>query len=112
LIKTPQNIAILFNQQLAARSIPEQSRSHFCKWLRFYLDFCHKYGFISSEKSSLADFIDKLKEKNRTFTINNRLPRRFPSTMISYQPEIKDRKVRVTKSMEKTGLGQRYGRKS
>jgi len=38
---------------------------HYRKWLRYYLDFCQKYGFQSDTKS-LPHFIKKLKEKKQT----------------------------------------------
>jgi len=36
---------------------------HYRKWLRYYLDFCQKYGFRQSDTKSLPHFIKKLKEK-------------------------------------------------
>ena len=48
------------------KKIPEKSRFYYTKWLRYYLDFCFKYGFNQSNKESLACFIKKLKEKNQT----------------------------------------------
>ena len=34
--------------------------------LRWYFDFCHKYGFSKSNPQSLPKFIRKLKEKRQT----------------------------------------------
>jgi len=39
---------------------------YYRKWLRYYLDFCQKYGFIQSDTKSLPHFIKKLKEKKQT----------------------------------------------
>lgn len=36
------------------------------KWLRFYLDFCAKYGFVSEAVSSREPFLDKLRKKKQT----------------------------------------------
>jgi hypothetical protein len=36
------------------------------KWLRYYLDFCLKYKFNQSDKESLPEFLNKLREKNQT----------------------------------------------
>ena len=36
------------------------------KWLRYYLDFCHKYGFENSKKQGLSHFIKKLQDKRQT----------------------------------------------
>jgi hypothetical protein len=34
--------------------------------LRYYLDFCLKYKFNQSDKGSLPEFLNKLREKNQT----------------------------------------------
>ncbi|MBI1987083.1 MAG: phage integrase N-terminal SAM-like domain-containing protein [Nitrospinae bacterium] len=38
----------------------------YAKWLRYYLDFCHKYHFPPQQRGSLAPFLQKLEEKNQT----------------------------------------------
>jgi hypothetical protein len=38
---------------------------HYKKWLRYYLDFCHKYNFKPADKKSFPSFNDKLKAKNQ-----------------------------------------------
>ena len=55
-----------FKASLLKNKIPEKYHTHYLKWLRYYLDFCHKYGFDESSPQSLPDFIKKLKEKNQT----------------------------------------------
>jgi len=50
---------------LVSKSIPEGVHAHYLKWLRYYLDFCHKYGFNESIPQSLPDFIGKLKKKKQ-----------------------------------------------
>ncbi|MFC1813765.1 hypothetical protein ACFL03_13855 [Thermodesulfobacteriota bacterium] len=39
---------------------------YYRKRLRYYLDFCQKYGFRQSDTKSLLHFIKKLKEKKQT----------------------------------------------
>jgi hypothetical protein len=46
-------------------SIGRELRPHFRKWLRFYLDFCSKYGHSPRSKSSSPLFMAKLASKNR-----------------------------------------------
>ena len=46
--------------------MPENEQHAFIKWLRYYLDFCHKYGFNKNDPGSLSCFIDKLKSKKQT----------------------------------------------
>ncbi len=52
----------LFSQ----RNVPAYTHNAYLKWLRFYLDFCHKYHHNPGRRSSLPSFIGKLDEKNQT----------------------------------------------
>jgi hypothetical protein len=36
------------------------------KWIRFYLDFCHKYGHPPRSPTSLGPFLNKLAAKNQS----------------------------------------------
>ena len=45
--------------------MPENEQYSFVKWLRYYLDFCDKYGFEKTETNSLTRFIGKLRSKNQ-----------------------------------------------
>ncbi|MFC1764068.1 integron integrase [Planctomycetota bacterium] len=62
----PTDIARNYSKLLEAKGIPPKNHYHFQKWLRYYLDFCHKYQFISDDRDSLSYFIRKLHEKNQT----------------------------------------------
>ena len=55
-----------FKVLLASKNIPEGYHANYLKWLRYYLDFCHKYGFNESNPQSLPDFIVKLNDKKQT----------------------------------------------
>jgi hypothetical protein len=52
--------AILNNNRM-----PENEQGSFIKWLRYYLDFCHKYGFEKTDPSNLPRFIEKLRSKKQ-----------------------------------------------
>ena len=54
-----------FNSELGARNIPIKFHPHYRKWLRYYLDFCHKYHLDPASKESLPSFIQKLQEKKQ-----------------------------------------------
>ena len=60
MIKIPQELRVQFEALLAQKEIPKRLYSEYLKWLRYYLDFCHKYGFEKSKKESLSYFIKKL----------------------------------------------------
>ena len=48
--------------------ISENEHRFYLKWLRYYLDFCHKYKFDALSDKSLPGFIDKLSSKKQTNT--------------------------------------------
>ncbi len=45
--------------------MPENEQYSFIKWLRYYLDFCHKYGLKKTGPNSLPLFIEKLRSKSQ-----------------------------------------------
>ncbi|WP_218080463.1 site-specific integrase [Anthocerotibacter panamensis] len=55
-----------FDQVLAAQQIPPASWADYRKWVRFYLDFCDKYGHPPSDLESVPSFIAKLATKGQT----------------------------------------------
>lgn len=66
MIPIPQNINTLYSALLIQKAVPDKYHPYYRKWLRYYLDFCQKYGFRQSDKKSLPHFINKLKEKKQT----------------------------------------------
>ena len=50
---------------------PDGLFNQYIKWLRFYLDFCEKYGFPDYERGSLSHFITKLRNKNQPVHIQD-----------------------------------------
>ena len=60
--KIPTSINTQFNALLNRSKIPKREQKHYLKWLLYYLDFCHNYGFNESNPQSLPKFIWKLKE--------------------------------------------------
>jgi len=45
--------------------MPENEQYSFIKWLRYYLDFCHKYGFEKTDPGNLHRFIKKLRSEKQ-----------------------------------------------
>jgi integron integrase len=66
MIKISQELRVQFEALLAQKEIPKRLHSEYLKWLRYYLDFCHKYDFEKSKKENLPHFIKKLKDKRQT----------------------------------------------
>ena len=48
-----------YQMMLQNEKIPKNEQSYFLKWLRYYLDFCHKYGFEKTDSNSLHPYINK-----------------------------------------------------
>jgi len=66
MIVIPPDLLARFESILTKKSVPNEQRNHYKKWLRYYLDFCQKYKQPISTKESLQQFIKKLQEKNQT----------------------------------------------
>ncbi len=58
--KIPTSISAQFNALLNKSKIPKTYQNHYLKCLRYYLNFCHKYGFSESNTQSLPNFVRKL----------------------------------------------------
>ena len=61
----PPTILGPFNQLLERKGILPKHRTHYQKWLRFYLDFCDKHDFSPNDIQQLPAFIAKLISKGR-----------------------------------------------
>ena len=66
MLKISTDLLKNYSKVLGNKGIPSKNHYHFQKWLRYYLDFCHKYQFIPADKDSLSYFVRKLNEKNQT----------------------------------------------
>ena len=64
--KIPDPLSSKFKTLLITNRIPQKAHFLYLKWLRYYLDFCHKYGLKEYDTQSLTPFINKLKEKKQT----------------------------------------------
>jgi integron integrase len=61
-----QELSNKFDYQLDKNQVPSKDYSLFKKWLRYYINFCTKYGHDSKHQDSLPRFINKLREKKQT----------------------------------------------
>jgi len=55
-----------YNALLTKRAIPPGYHVNFRKWLRYYLDFCHKYSYQQTDTDSLSPFLKKLQQKRQS----------------------------------------------
>ena len=68
MLKIEPSLLKKYNLILQSNLIPAKEHSYYVKWLRYYLDFCHKYGFRNSDSDSLPRFIEKLKSKKQNIS--------------------------------------------
>jgi len=54
-----------YDELLVKTAVPERPRFLDKKWLRYYLDSCHKYRFEPSKSENLSGFLNKLKDKKQ-----------------------------------------------
>lgn len=66
MLSIPPDLARLYDTLLAQKGVAAKSRPHYKKWLRYYLDFCHRYGFEPTDRRSFPAFNDKLRTKNQS----------------------------------------------
>ena len=66
MLQISPKIRTLFDTMLIEKNIPKSTHADYRKWLRYYLDFCHKYHFDNSKKESLPHFIKKIRDKIQT----------------------------------------------
>ncbi|OGQ94192.1 MAG: hypothetical protein A2521_05885 [Deltaproteobacteria bacterium RIFOXYD12_FULL_57_12] len=66
MIDLPTELAESYQRKLSQREVPDSNRNFYRKWLRFYLDFCHKYSFNPSDPKSLNPFLEKLQAKKQS----------------------------------------------
>ena len=65
MLKIQHNLVNKYNAFIEQRGVETGHHRHYVKWLRYYLDFCHKYSFNQIEKESLSAFLKKLEEKKQ-----------------------------------------------
>ena len=61
MIKIESELLKKYIFELKRRAIPEYKHSYYLKWLRFFLDYCHKYRLNTHHEQSLPSFYMKHK---------------------------------------------------
>ena len=64
--QVPADIWAAFERRLDRAQVPADQRPDYHKWVRFYFDFCHKYGVSPAAPTSLGPFLTKLASKNQS----------------------------------------------
>ena len=64
--QVPRETWLAFERRLEQAGVPPALRPERHKWVRFYLDFCHKYCHPPESPTSLGPFLAKLATKNQS----------------------------------------------
>ena len=65
-IRDPDALWGKLDARLVAHRVPERQWGEYRKWLRYYLDFCHKYEHSYADAGSLPLFLKELASKRQT----------------------------------------------
>ncbi len=74
MIKLPKALADKFNDWLEREAVDVRRHGEYRKWLRYYLDFCHKYGYGYLDERSLGLFTEKLKDNGQRSYLHCLIP--------------------------------------
>ena len=66
MLQIPAQLVDQFTNYIGQHGIPAGQHRYYLKWMRYYLDFCHKYRFEQRTDASLAAFLKKLDQKNQS----------------------------------------------
>lgn len=61
-----QRLQDAFFERMERDAIPMEDQAQYLKWLRYYLDFCDKYGHPPRDPDSLEPFLQKLASKQQS----------------------------------------------
>ncbi len=95
MLAVPSELTHRYEAQLAHQNLMAGQRPHYHKWLRYYLDFCHKYSFEPMDRPSLPAFQEKLRAKHQPESLCQQAGHAislywkliFPSTAKRHSPE-------------------------
>jgi hypothetical protein len=66
MLSIPPNCDSSHEMRLTQKNVAVEQRPRCKKWLRYYLDFCHKYAFEPTDRRSFPAFQEKLWAKNQS----------------------------------------------
>ncbi|SRR6266478_7371205 len=65
IVLAPETVAA-YERRMENSAVAARQRSAYLRWVRFYLDFCQKYGHPPREEASMAPFLEKLAAKKQS----------------------------------------------
>ena len=65
MLVVPTELTRRYEARLAQQNLMAEQRPHDHQWLRYDLDFCHKYSFAPTDRLSWPAFQEKLRAKHQ-----------------------------------------------
>ncbi len=66
MLQIPSQLLRRYIDFITRNGIQKLQQTYYVKWLRYYLDFCHKYSYRQDDGKSLSAFLQKLQEKKQS----------------------------------------------
>ncbi len=67
-----EQTVVAYERRMERAGVPVRERVGYLRWVRFYLDFCQKYGHPPREASSIPLFLEKLASKQQPAAARSR----------------------------------------
>src|SRR5918992_1636747 len=81
MLPPPAELTRRYEALLRQQAVAREHRPYYLKWMRYYWDFCHKYGFEPRAHQSFLPFDEKLRTKKQSASSVNRCGTRSHFTM-------------------------------
>jgi hypothetical protein len=115
MLQVSRKILDYFDRRMEGAAISEPERPGYRKWVRFYLDFCGKYGHAPRSGSSLGPFLAKLASKNQSaaqqqqasravkllIPADSVAPESSPAPVVPEAPHIREAQIELIRSSQR-----------
>jgi len=95
MITISDNLTRHYDRLLNQHPIVQNQQPYYRKWLRFYLDFCHKYAFDPNNRDSFAPFNKKLQKRGQS----EQLRRQAHHAIVLYFKTISKPKIQAAQTV-------------
>jgi hypothetical protein len=75
MLQIPAQLLRQYTTFIVDKGVPSREQQYYVKWLRFFIDFCHKYNFRQDADASLSAFQEKFRDKKQSETLKRLQPR-------------------------------------
>lgn len=59
-----EETVLAYENRMERAGVPERERADYLKWVRFYLDFCQKYGHPARGETSRGLFLERPRKQS------------------------------------------------